>query len=76
MTTLLPEKLTERQRQVAGFYADTNLSPQQIGERLGISAGTVMNTAYQVYRLLRVHSRPALRSVMLTFELAPAGGGR
>ena len=52
------------------------LTPREIGARLGLAPVTVTNIAYQVYRAMRVHSRPALRSVMLALELAPVGGAR
>lgn len=67
------EPLTARELRVAVLYTDTDLSPRQIGARLGITALAVRLTAGQVYRKLHVRGRPHLRSVMLEFELAPVG---
>jgi len=76
MTTSPSRSLPTFELQVAALHAGTDLSPQQIGGRLGLHARTVENIAYQAYRVLGCRTRQALRSVMLTYELAPVGGAR
>lgn len=65
--------LSARQLQMVNLWADTDLSAQQIGTRLGVTERTVQNTISQAYRRLNVHSWQHLRSVLLACELAPAG---
>lgn len=70
------EPLTPRQMQVAALCADTDLTYEQIGARLGLQPRTIAKIVYRVYGALGVHSRPQLRHAMLAVELAPVGGAR
>lgn len=71
-----PRRLTRRQMEIALLFTDTDLSAEEVGERLGIAEATVLNHVSILYRALGVRSRPQLRDAMLAVELAPARGAR
>lgn len=55
-------KLSGREREVAALTAD-GLTNGEIGERLGISAGTVGRHLANIYKRLGIHSRAALAAL-------------
>jgi DNA-binding CsgD family transcriptional regulator len=70
------DPLNPLQLEVAVLLADTDLKPEEIAARLGLTPPKLRDIVFQAHRLMRVNSRARLRSVMLAFELAPAGGVR
>ena len=54
--------MSGREREVAALTAD-GLTNGEIGERLGISAGTVGRHLANIYKRLGIHSRAALAAL-------------
>lgn len=65
--------LTHHELTLAALLADTDLTAQQIGTRVGIAGNSVNAAAGRIYRKLDVRNRAGLRDLMLELELAAVG---
>ncbi|HZF56505.1 MAG TPA: helix-turn-helix transcriptional regulator [Polyangiaceae bacterium] len=63
------QRLSQRQREIAGLLAFSGLSYKEIAGRLGIKEGSMRTHTERIYRALGVHSRFEL------IERAAKGGG-
>jgi len=61
-------ELTPRQREIIALVAE-GLSNQEIGERLGISEGTVKQHLQRIFERLGVRNRTALAALIFTNRL-------
>lgn len=66
------DPLTPQQRHLMRLLADTDMSMQLIGHRLGITANAAQHRATALYAELGVANRAGLRQMLLECELAGA----
>lgn len=67
------KSLSRAHLRLAGLLADTDLSPEVLARRFGVSVTALHRHKTRVYARYGVHSRAGLRAAMLALELAPAG---